>query len=69
MKYLLSLGLIITTLLTIPSCGSNNADKNGQTETTRSENKEDLKSVKINGKEWMAENLNTAVYSNGDTIP
>jgi uncharacterized protein (TIGR02145 family) len=69
MKNLLSLGLIILTLFTISSCGSDNASENGKPETVRSKNKKDYKSVTINGKEWMAENLNTSVYNNGDTIP
>lgn len=69
MKNLLPLGLIIATLLTISSCGSDNTSENDKPETVRGKNKKDYTSVTINGKEWMAENLNTAVYSNGDTIP
>jgi len=69
MKNLLLSGLIIAALFTIPSCGSNDAGETGKTGTTRSKSKGDYKSVIINGKEWMAENLNTSIYNNGDTIP
>lgn len=69
MKNLLLSGLIIAALFAIPSCGSNDAGETGKTGTARSKSKGDYKSVIINGKEWMAENLNTSIYNNGDTIP
>jgi uncharacterized protein (TIGR02145 family) len=59
-----------TTVTTIHSCGSENVHNPDLVYSSMTDQEGNLyKTIVIGTQEWMAENLNTSIYVNGDSIP